>query len=186
MGLFTKIAGVDRRDQLTAKALAEAQSLSEQGLSQFTISLHSTHGGLAQLSSLTPHVVRELQTRGFEVIGVETQASAYNAHLTCRSAGRSVPLSTSQQGQAITWTVEIDLPNGETATYFDDRRHRAEDDLMKEALRYHHLIDPSSGALTIIETGMRFLPRPRVWEEDSPPRTCAGFSRDQWVAARDV
>lgn len=86
MGLFSKVTGLDRRDELTARALAEAGSYRKKGLGNYTVTVHSTYSGPALLPRLTPFVVEQLQAAGHEVVGVQTDEWSYNSHISCRPA----------------------------------------------------------------------------------------------------
>lgn len=184
MGLFSKVLGVDRRDQLASKAVAQAEAFVKQGLDQFTVTVHSTYGGSAQLGQLAPHVVSQLQARGLQVVGVEMQESSYDAFITCRApepTGRPIG------ADAMAWTVTVTLPDGEEVEYEDDRRliNKGEDDHNSFALRYHSQVDPTSGTLTIYETGMNYSKHSRSWSQSSEPRACSGFRQDQWTDRKD-
>jgi hypothetical protein len=80
MGFRERLAGTHNRDVLTGQTLAEARSAASKGLHDFTITVHSTYGGLALLPRLVPHVVSVLQENGFSVVNVVKDDWAYNAH----------------------------------------------------------------------------------------------------------
>lgn len=83
--MFSKAAGIDKRDELTRKAIQDANAHAARGLERYTITVHSTGGGSAQLPRLTPYVVEHLHAAGHEVLGVQTEEWAYNAHISCRT-----------------------------------------------------------------------------------------------------
>ena len=85
MGMLERLAGVTTRDNLTEKAVSDAARAQANGLSEFTITVHSTSGGLALLPRLVPHVVSVLQEQGYAVINISTDEWAYNSHLTLRA-----------------------------------------------------------------------------------------------------
>jgi hypothetical protein len=85
MGFRERLAGTHHRDRLTEQALRDARSAASQGLREFTITVHSTHGGLALMPRLVPHVVSALQENGFAVVNIVKDDWAYNAHLTVRA-----------------------------------------------------------------------------------------------------
>lgn len=85
MGFRERLAGTHHRDRLTEQALREARSAASQGLREFTITVHSIHGGLASMPRLVPHVVSVLQDNGFAVVNITKDDWAYNAHLTVRA-----------------------------------------------------------------------------------------------------
>ena len=102
MGLFSKATGIDRRDELTVKAIKEADAYAAKALERYTVTVHSTYGGSALLPRLTPFVVKQLQAAGHEVLGVQTDDWSYNAHISCRAASVArppeVPRERQQQG----------------------------------------------------------------------------------------
>lgn len=114
VGLFSKAAGIDKRDELTEKAIRDADAHAARGLERYTITVHSTGGGSALLPRLTPFVVEHLQAAGHEVLGVQTDDWAYNAHISCR-ATRTVQPAVHQPAQVPTphlcaqsrWTAQL-------------------------------------------------------------------------------
>ena len=85
MGFLDRVAGVNKRDQHTQKALDDARHAKSQGLNEFTVVVHSTDGGAALLPRLVPHVIDTLQGEGFSVVNVSIAEWQYNAHLTVRA-----------------------------------------------------------------------------------------------------
>lgn len=101
MGLFSKVTGLDRRDELMTKALAEAGAYRDKGLGNYTVTVHSTYSGPALLPRLTTFVVEQLQAAGHEVLGVQTDDWSYNSHISCRAASAGPTVGVPERKQVI-------------------------------------------------------------------------------------